>query len=107
MPGHAQTPALNYTTSWLGNSYPASMTEAPPQKHVPMDVDSLFVRSDGAIFTNASADETHWEACAFNTSGDLLGHTEFSHGDTTGRAVAANSRFLYIPWKNGGVSTLR
>lgn len=107
MPGHAQTPALNYTTSWLGNSYPASMTEAPPQKHVPMDVDSLFVRSDGAIFTNASADETHWEACAFNTSGDLLGHTEFSHGDTTGRAVAANSRFLYIPWKNGGVARFK
>ncbi|MGC8887013.1 MAG: hypothetical protein ACP5MG_07635 [Verrucomicrobiia bacterium] len=82
---------LNYTVSWFGNSYPGG------KAHIPQDIDSICVLSDGAVFSNV-----HWEEgganCTMFKDGKVVaiaGHTH-GWGNQGGYAVAANDKYLFI-----------
>lgn len=82
---------LNYTVSFIGNSYPGA------KKHIPQDIDSIYVMPDGTVFSNV-----HWEEgganCTMFKNGEVVaiaGHTH-GWGNAGGYAVAANSKFLFI-----------
>ena len=51
--------ALEYVTSWIGNSYSGENPNPPINSllHVPLDMDSIYVTSDGRVFTNTIWDE--------------------------------------------------
>ena len=68
---------LNYTTSWVGNTFGGK-----DGKWVSMDMDALFVTPDGTCYTNTPWDENGREIGIFK-NGQALGkgaNKQFTHG---------------------------
>ena len=92
----ANSPALDATVSWLGNTYPGA------QRWVPQDIDALCVAPDGTLFSNV-----HWEEGGGNVTafkdGQVLGPAMHTHGwgNQGGYAVAANATHLFIAGRMG------
>jgi hypothetical protein len=99
----AQT-ALNYVTSWIGNTFGYG-----DGKWVQQDVQALAVTPDGTTFTNAPWDESGGEMSSYK-NGDMLGVAGETHGwgNAGGDAIALNSTYLYaavsIGNEGGGLS---
>lgn len=88
-----RAPQLEYTTSWLGNSF------AGGEKHVPMNVDALYYESSrNRVYTNAEADEGEGEMTVFDaTAGTISGYLPATHGSGRegGFAITANNNYVY------------
>ena len=87
----AQSPKLDYTVSWIGNSY-SGKTAWTLQ-----DVDDLCVLPDGTVFTNVGWDEGGGNVQEYR-AGEMIGVAGHTHGwgYGGGAAVAANSKYLFI-----------
>jgi hypothetical protein len=87
----AAEPLLNYTVSWLGNTF------AEPNKWVQMDAAAMFVASDGTVYLNV-----FWEEGGRNVGiykdGQCIGNAGHTHGwgYEGGEAVTANDKHLFI-----------
>lgn len=87
----ASEPKLNYTVSWLGNTF------AEPDKWVQMDAHAMYVAPDGTCYLN-----TPWEEGGRNVgiykNGDVVGNAGHTHGwgYEGGAAVTANAQYLFI-----------
>ncbi|WP_114208806.1 carbohydrate-binding protein [Acidisarcina polymorpha] len=63
--GHGQVvgsppsaPALNYTTNWLGNTLGgANISSSNQLGHIPLDMQGIYVTSNGTVYTNSNWDE--------------------------------------------------
>jgi hypothetical protein len=94
-------PALNYTTSWIGNSFGGG-NYGPNQltKHVPIDIDGIYVTASGAVYTNTGWDEGGRALTTFK-DGDIINplnsvNTNNGGGDNLGGfAVAADDKYVY------------
>lgn len=87
----AQAAHLDYTTSWIGNTFGYG-----DGKWVQLNVEAISVAPDGTVFTNAPWDESGSEVAAYR-NGDKLAVAGFTHGWGAhgGDAVASNSTYLY------------
>ena len=87
----AQAPKLNYSVSWIGNSYNGKTAWTL------QDVDALCVLPDGTLFTNVFWDENGGNVQEYR-AGEMTGIAEHTHGwgYNGGAAVAANSKYLFI-----------
>ncbi|UYZ64952.1 RICIN domain-containing protein [Hymenobacter weizhouensis] len=108
-PGRAQT--LQYTTSWLGNSFggTGSMTkiaggfdaaDADNVKWVQLQIFDIWAASDGTVYTIGRWDEAHKTAGVYKnglTQGKL--QDDFHHAD--GGAVTGNDTYVWITTSTG------
>ena len=97
--------SLNYTTSWLGNSYGGnSPTNATPKQHVQDDIMGLYVAPNGACYTDSSWDENGgeggYDAAIYNTnnSHSLDGFCQDLNawGRNGSRAITSDGTYLYV-----------
>lgn len=86
----AQT-SLNYTTSWIGNTFGYG-----DGKWVQLDVEAMAIGSDGTVYTNAPWDESGSEISAYK-AGTKVAYAGQTHGwgNTGGDAIAINGSYLY------------
>ncbi|TDV19472.1 hypothetical protein C7408_102217 [Paraburkholderia caballeronis] len=99
----AQTP-LNYTTSWIGNSFGYG-----DGKWMQLDVEAIAVAPDGTVYTNAPWDESGSEIGVY-ARGDKLavGGNTHGWGAAGGDAIAVNSTYVYAAMSIGNQNnTLR
>ncbi|MCA1963492.1 MAG: hypothetical protein LDL31_06060 [Prosthecobacter sp.] len=88
----AEAPSrLSCLTHWLGNTLPGAAG------HVPQDIAAIHVTPDGTVYTNVPWEEGGANCSAFR-DGRLLGKAGHTHGwgQMGGRAVTANSRYVFI-----------
>lgn len=95
-PGVAQG-TLNYTTSWIGNSFGFG-----DGKWMQQDVQAIAVAPDGTVYANAPWDESGSEIGVYR-SGDKLAVAGNTHGwgNAGGDAIAANSTYVYATMSIG------
>lgn len=93
---HAQS-QLNYTTSWIGNTFGFG-----DGKWVQQDVEAISVAPDGTVYTNAPWDESGSEIAAYR-NGDKLAVAGGTHGwgNAGGDAIATNQTYLYAAMSIG------
>ncbi|NML31475.1 NHL repeat-containing protein [Paraburkholderia antibiotica] len=91
---------LNYTTSWIGNSFGFG-----DGKWMQQDIQAISVGADGTVYTNAPWDESGSEIAAYR-AGDKLAVAGSTHGwgATGGDAVAVNHTYLYAAMSIGNQS---
>ncbi|EEA00615.1 NHL repeat containing protein [Burkholderia sp. H160] len=82
---------LNYTTSWIGNSFGFG-----DGKWMQQDIQAISVGADGTVYTNSPWDESGSEIAAYR-AGDKLAVAGSTHGwgAAGGDAVAVNHTYLY------------
>ncbi len=97
---------LNYTASWIGNTYPKA------DEHVPQFADDMFVLPNGIVATNSHWDEGGKEFSIFNTDGTPFINTRGinglkGYGRGGGYSVTANSTHFFVTmWQdNSGSGT--
>ena len=92
----AASPRLDCRVSWIGNTFPGV-----PQ-WVQQDIEAICVAPDGTVFTNAVWEEGGGN-CGQYKDGDVLGFARHTHGWGAGggRAVAANSKYVFIAVQMG------
>ncbi|GAB2873854.1 hypothetical protein GCM10027093_06710 [Paraburkholderia jirisanensis] len=94
---------LNYTTSWIGNSFGFG-----DGKWMQQDIQAINVAPDGTVYTNSPWDEAGSEIAAYK-GGDKLGLAAATHGwgAAGGDAVTSNHSYVYaamsIGNQNGGL----
>lgn len=90
MASFSQT-TLNYTTSWIGNTFGYG-----DGKWVQLDVEAMAVGPDGSVYTNAAWDEGGGEIGKY-VNGTKVGIAGGTHGwgNTGGDAIAINGTYLY------------
>ncbi|MET3230997.1 UNVERIFIED_ORG: hypothetical protein ABIC54_003193 [Burkholderia sp. 1263] len=88
---------LNYTTSWIGNSFGFG-----DGKWVQQDIQAISVGADGTVYTNAPWDESGSEIAAYR-AGDKIAVAGSTHGwgAAGGDAVAVNHTYLYAAMSIG------
>ena len=86
--GSTETP---YRTSWIGNTFGGG------SKWVQLQISSIYVASDGTVYTNSEWDEAGREAGIYK-NGDVIGMAKDVHGwgRHGGVAVTANSKYIYV-----------
>ncbi|MBK1986711.1 hypothetical protein A0J48_004005 [Sphaerospermopsis aphanizomenoides BCCUSP55] len=91
-------PAFTYKTSWLGN------TIGKGKLRVQNNVESIYVTTNGEIYTNSYWDEAGGEAGIYK-DGKVIGFLEDLHGwyRLGGKAVTANSKYIYVAMTQGGM----
>ena len=91
-PTPVQAQALNYTTSWLGNTQ-------PPQEGVSVQdhFNSLWVSPDGTCYTNSGWDEQHYASGVYR-QGRLVGRMDFLDvsGGKGGIGISGDAEFVYF-----------
>lgn len=96
-PIDAKAATLTYTSDWIGNTYGGSNS-----RWIQMDIDEIFVRSDGRVFSVTSWEEGTHEATVYSeTDGTIKGWINGSgvHGYCS-KAVAADNNYIYLGVKN-------
>ncbi|APA87950.1 hypothetical protein BJG93_21270 [Paraburkholderia sprentiae WSM5005] len=88
---------LNYTTSWIGNSFGFG-----DGKWMQQDIQAISVGADGTVYTNSPWDESGSEIAAYR-AGDKLAVAGSTHGwgAAGGDAVAVNRTYLYAAMSIG------
>ena len=92
----ARAEALQYTTTWLGNSFGGG------EKWVQNFVDGMFVAPNGTVYLASGWDEACREFGIYR-NGDAVGNCADTHGWGTngGPAVAASETYLFIAHSHG------
>ena len=81
--------AIDYVTSWIGNSFGGNDPNFPTQTnlHVQLDMDTIYVSPDGKVYTNAVWDEGGRPVSVFKD----------------GRIISPlNNQSNSVNWQNGG-----
>lgn len=92
----AQTP-LNYTTSWIGNSFGYG-----DRKWMQQDVQAIAVAPDGTVYANAPWDESGSEIGVYRNGDKLaVGGNTHGWGAAGGDAIAVNSTYVYAAMSIG------
>jgi hypothetical protein len=83
--------ANTYTTSWIGNTFGGG------DKWIQIQVSSIYVASDGTVFTNSPWDEAGREVGIYK-NGDVIGKADDLHGwgRLGGVAVTADKKYIYV-----------
>ena len=99
----ADTAALDYTTSWIGNSFGGYSPD--PNKilwHIASDVDASYVTPDGKVYTNAGWDEGGRALTTYKDGQIInpLNQNDINNNDGAayqngGVAVAADDKYIY------------
>ncbi|SDR43067.1 hypothetical protein SAMN05443245_5939 [Paraburkholderia fungorum] len=91
---------LNYTTSWIGNSFGFG-----DGKWMQQDIQAISIGADGTVYTNAPWDESGSEIAAYR-AGDKVAVAGSTHGwgAAGGDAVAVNHTYLYAAMSIGNES---
>ena len=91
---------LNYTTSWIGNTFGFGNGT-----WVQQDIQSISVAPNGTVYTNSPWDESGSEIAAYQNGNKLAiaGNTH-GWGAAGGDAVAVNSTYLYAAMSIGNES---
>ncbi|MGA8066096.1 MAG: hypothetical protein WCA47_02100, partial [Terriglobales bacterium] len=86
----AKDQSLDYTTSWIGNTFGGNDPNFPNNTlyHVPEDMDSIYVTPDGRIFSNVIWEEGGRAVSVFNKNGKLISPLNDQNGSPN--------------WANGG-----
>ena len=100
--------ALQYTTSWIGNTFGGSDPNPPTDTllHVPLDMDSIYVTPDGKVYTNAVWEEGGRPVSVFKDGhlvsplNDLDNSPNWSNGG--GVAVAAEGGRIFVGYAPNG-----
>ncbi len=99
LPAHSPAENLNYSTTWIGNSFGGT----PNEKHIQNGVDGGYVASDGTIICNSNWDENGQE-CGVYKAADVAGRCDGLHGwgRSGGGAVAVDATYIYIAMTQNG-----
>ena len=96
-----QNDAFDYTTSWIGNSFGGNDPNPPNQTlyHVPLNMNSIYVRPDGRVFTNTGWDEGGRPISIFK-DGRLISplndqNNSPNYRNGGGAAVVADDKYIY------------
>ncbi|WP_459904443.1 NHL repeat-containing protein [Caballeronia sp. HLA56] len=93
----AATSPLNYTTSWIGNTFGFG-----DGKWMQQDIQAIRVAPEGTVYTNSPWDESGAEIAAYR-NGDRIAVAGATHGwgAAGGDAIASNSTYLYAAMSIG------
>ncbi|MFN7415568.1 MAG: hypothetical protein ACK5RT_17060 [Dolichospermum sp.] len=93
-----KTPEITYITSWLGN------TIGNGKLRVQNNIEGMYVKDDGTIYTNSAWDEAGSEAGIYK-DGKPIFILQDTHGWNRlgGKAITVNSKYIYISMTQGGV----
>ncbi len=88
---------LNYTTSWIGNSFGYG-----DGKWIQQDIQAIFVAPNSTVYTNSGWDESGAEIAAYR-NGDRIAFANNTHGWGAGGgdAITANSTYVYAAMSIG------
>ena len=93
--------ALNFDTSWFGNTYGKSSRSTG--KWVQQDIFAVWAKPDGTVYANSRWDEGGREAGIYK-DGDVIGKLAGDlHTNLGGYAITGNSTHVFIGAKNGYV----
>lgn len=91
---------LNYTTSWIGNSFGYG-----DGKWMQLDVEAIAVAPDGTVYANAPWDESGSEIGVYRAGDKLaVGGNTHGWGAAGGDAIAVNSTYVYAAMSIGNES---
>lgn len=94
-------PGVDYSTSWLGNTYGKSGRS--DGKWVQQWIHDLWVKPDGRVYANSQWDEGGREAGIYQ-NGDVIGKMLGDmHSWLGGRTVAGNATYVWLGQKGGYV----
>jgi len=97
---------LDYTTSWIGNTYGGDATGPNmAMRHVELDMNGIYVTPDGRVFTNVGWDEGGRPVSVFK-DGKLISplNAEDNSPNWTaagGPAIAASGNYIYAAQSTG------
>lgn len=104
---------LDYTTSWIGNTFSGIGTGTPNAlQHVPLDIDGIYVSPDGKVYTNTTWEEGGRPVAIFKDGklisplNDLNNSPNWSNGGGTSVAADATHIFRSNTPNGTGVSIL-
>ncbi|MBW4612354.1 MAG: hypothetical protein KME21_03580 [Desmonostoc vinosum HA7617-LM4] len=88
----------SYKTSWIGNSFGGG------KQWVQNNIEGMYVAADGTVYTNSHWDEGGSEAGRYK-DGNVIGALADTHGwgRTGGKAVTADSKYIYIAMIQGAI----
>ncbi|HLO86705.1 MAG TPA: hypothetical protein VK203_17130 [Nostocaceae cyanobacterium] len=97
-----KTAALDYKTSWLGNTVGAG------KMRVQNSIEAMYVATDGTIYTNSHWDEAGAEAAVYK-DGKMIAILEDTHGWNRGggKAVAVDNKYIYLAMIQGGMNNIK
>jgi hypothetical protein len=105
----AKDQSLDYTTSWIGNTFGGNDPNYPNNTlyHVPEDMDSIYVTPDGRVFSNVIWEEGGRAVSVFNKNGKLISPLNDQDGSPNwanggGVAVAAVGNQIFVGYSPGG-----
>lgn len=91
---------LDYTTNWIGNTYGGAGTGAyDAMRHVPLDINGIYVTPDGKVYTNTPWEEGGRPVSVFKNGklisplNNLNNSPNWSNGG--GMAVAADQQYIF------------
>ena len=89
---------ITYTTSWLGN------TIGNGKLRVQNNIEGMYVKDDGTIYTNSYWDEAGSEAGIYK-DGKPIFILEDTHGWNRlgGKAITVDNKYIYIAMSQGGM----
>jgi uncharacterized protein YjdB len=97
---HAQTLPGTYTTSWAGNTFVPAVNG---YDFVQGWANSMYVESDGTIYTNANWDEGGKELGVYK-NGQCIGAIPNQHEHADGGAITTNATYIWATVHSGKIS---
>ncbi|MTJ06735.1 hypothetical protein [Anabaena sp. UHCC 0204] len=93
-----KTSEVTYITSWLGN------TIGNGKLRVQNNIEGMYVKDDGTIYTNSIWDEAGSEAGVYK-DGKPIFVLEDTHGwyRLGGKAITVNNKYIYLAMSQGGL----
>ena len=95
----AQTLPGTYTTSWAGNSFAPANND---YNFIQYEANSMFVETDGTIYTNGYFDEAGKEMGIYK-DGLPIGKIPNSHGYSDGGSIITNGTYIWASVQEGRV----
>lgn len=97
---------LEYTTSWIGNTFGGNSTGPDmDMRHVVLDMNDIYVTSDGRVFTNTGWDEGGRPVSIFK-DGNLISPLSNANNSPNwsnagGSAIAVDGNYIYAAQSTG------
>src|ERR1700744_1535444 len=87
--------ALDYRTTWIGNTYGGAQDNGGNRQWVPIAVESISVTANGTLLSNTPWDEGGGELAAWRNGHAIYGMATHGWGNAGGDAVAVNGEYVY------------
>ena len=98
-----------YRVDWVGNSFPATkIISNDDRKHVQQEIEDIFVKPDGTIYSNAVWDERFAQASVYR-DGEQIAIMDKMRGNGVkgGYAVTAKGKYVYVATQMRGIGRVR